>query len=152
MGIFVFWSNCHRNLCRRNQLMINLLFKKSEKVSFKFELQLKMSYRRCPATNSNIHNHVVDNVYHRKLLSAMIPHFTLHNDVIKWKHFLSYWPFVRITHRWISRHKGQWRRALTFSFICARINGLVNNREDGDLRRYRAYYDVIVMEKERHQV
>ena len=32
-----------------------------------------------------------------------------------------------------------------FSLICARINGWVNNREAGDLRRYRAHYDVIVM-------
>ena len=32
-----------------------------------------------------------------------------------------------------------------FTLICARINGWVNNREAGDLRRYRAHYDVIVM-------
>ena len=35
--------------------------------------------------------------------------------------------------------------ALVFSLICARMNGWVNNREAGDLRRYRAHYDVIVM-------
>ena len=28
---------------------------------------------------------------------------------------------------------------------CAWINGWVNNREAGDLRRHRAHYDVIVM-------
>ena len=32
-----------------------------------------------------------------------------------------------------------------FSLICAWINGWVNNRESGDLRRYRAHYDVIIM-------
>ena len=32
-----------------------------------------------------------------------------------------------------------------FSLICAWINGSVNNGEAGDLRRYRAHYDVIVM-------
>ena len=32
-----------------------------------------------------------------------------------------------------------------FSLICARINDRVNNREAGDLRRYRGQYDVIVM-------
>ena len=32
-----------------------------------------------------------------------------------------------------------------FSLIRAWINGWVNNREAGDLRRYRAHYDVIVM-------
>ena len=46
----------------------------------------------------------------------------------------------------ISPHKGQWRVAMMFSFICARINDWVNNREAGDLRRHRGHYDVIVME------
>ena len=32
-----------------------------------------------------------------------------------------------------------------FFFICAWINDCVNYRESGDLRRHRAYYDVIVM-------
>ena len=31
-----------------------------------------------------------------------------------------------------------------FSLICARINGGVNNREAGDLRRHGDHYDVIV--------
>ena len=42
-------------------------------------------------------------------------------------------------------HKGQWRGALMFSLICVWINGWVNNREAGDLRRNQAHYDVIVM-------
>ena len=41
--------------------------------------------------------------------------------------------------------QGQWRGSLMFSLICVWINGWVNNREAGDLRRYRAHYDVIVM-------
>ena len=44
-----------------------------------------------------------------------------------------------------SPHKGQWRGALMFTLICAGINGWVNTREAGDLRRYRPHYDVIVM-------
>ena len=70
-----------------------------------------------------------------------------HDDVIKWKHFPRYWPFVRGIHRSPvnSPHKGQWRGALMFTLICARINGWVNNRETGDLRRYRGHYDVTVM-------
>ena len=70
-----------------------------------------------------------------------------HDDVIKWKHFPRYWPFVGGIHRWPvnSPHKGQWRRTLMFSLICAWINGWVNNRAAGDLRRHRVHYDVIVM-------
>ena len=77
------------------------------------------------------------------------PNFWLdtHDDVIKWKHFPRYWPFVRGIHRSPvnSPHKSQWREALVFTLSCARINGWVNNREAGDLRRYRPHYDVIVM-------
>ena len=36
-------------------------------------------------------------------------------------------------------------RSFDVSLICARINDWVNNREAGDLRRYRGHYDVIVM-------
>ena len=45
-----------------------------------------------------------------------------------------------------SPHKSQWRGALMFSLICVWINGWVNNREAGDLRRYRAHCDVTVMD------
>ena len=70
-----------------------------------------------------------------------------HDDVIKWKHFPRYWPFVRGIHRSPvnSPHKGQWRGALMFSLICIRINGCVYNGEAGDLRRHRAHYAVTVM-------
>ena len=39
----------------------------------------------------------------------------------------------------------RWRGDLKFSLICVWINGWVNNREAGGLRRYRAHYDVIVI-------
>ena len=70
-----------------------------------------------------------------------------HDGVIKWKHFPRYWPFVRGIHRSPvnSPHKGQWRGALMFSLIWVWINSWVNNREAGDLRRYRVHCDVIVM-------
>ena len=76
------------------------------------------------------------------------PFGVLHyDDVIKRKHFPRNWLFVRGIHRSPvnSPHKGQWRGALMFSLIFAWINGWVNNREAGDLRRYRAHWDVIVM-------
>ena len=70
-----------------------------------------------------------------------------HDDVIKWKHFPRYWPFVRGIHRSPvnSPCKGQWRGALMFSLMCTQINGWVNNGEVGDLRRHLAHYDVTVM-------
>ena len=70
-----------------------------------------------------------------------------HDDVIKWKNVPRHWHFVRGIHRSPvnSPLKGQWRRALMFSLICARINDWVNNGEAGDLRRHRVHYDVIVM-------
>ena len=74
-------------------------------------------------------------------------HCCPHDDVIKWKHFLRYWPFVRGIHRSPVNfpHKGQWRGALLFSLICTWINGWINSREAGDLGRHRAHYYVIVM-------
>ena len=70
-----------------------------------------------------------------------------HDDVIKWKHFPRYWPFVRGIHRSTvnSPHKGQWRGALMFSLICTWINDCVINRKAGDLRRHCAHYYVTVM-------
>ena len=41
--------------------------------------------------------------------------------------------------------KGQRREALMYSLICAWINGWINNREAGELRRHGAHYDVTVM-------
>ena len=71
----------------------------------------------------------------------------LRDDVIKWKHFLCYRPFVGGIHRSLvnSPHKGQWRGALIFSLICVWIKGWLNNREAGDLRRHRVHYDVTLM-------
>ena len=80
-------------------------------------------------------------------VTLQLPVVSTHDDVIKWKHFPRYWSFVRGVHRSPvnSPHKGEWRGALMFSLICAWINGWVNTREAGDLRRYRAHYYVIVM-------
>ena len=69
------------------------------------------------------------------------------DDVIKWKHFPRYWPFVRGIH-WLpvnSPHKSQWRGAMMFSLIRACINCWVIHRKAGDLRRNRSHYDVTVM-------
>ena len=79
--------------------------------------------------------------------TSTLPLPLIHDDVIKWKHFPRYWPFVRGIHRSPvnSPHKGQWRGALMFSLICVWINSWVINGKAGDLRRYRVHYDVTVM-------
>ena len=84
------------------------------------------------------------------LVNSVVPTVTIrHDDVIKWKHFPRNWPFVWGIHRSPvnSPHKGRWRGALMFSLICVWINGWVNNRKAGDLRRYRAHNDVIVLSR-----
>ena len=70
----------------------------------------------------------------------------MHDDVIKWKHFPCYWPFVRGIHWWLvdSPAKCQWHRVLMFS-ICTWTNGWVNSRDAGGLRCHGAHYDITVM-------
>ena len=70
-----------------------------------------------------------------------------HVDVIKWKYFPRYWPFLRGINRSPvnSPHKDQWRGALMLSLICAWIDGWINNRDAGELRPHRAHYDVTLM-------
>ena len=46
---------------------------------------------------------------------------------------------------WQALCVGQWHGALMFSFICARTNGWVNNRDACDVRCHVAHYDVTVM-------
>ena len=70
-----------------------------------------------------------------------------HANVIKWKQFPRYWPFLRGIHRSPVNfpHQVQWRRALMFSVICALNIRLGKQSEAGDLRRHCVHYDVIIM-------
>ena len=67
-----------------------------------------------------------------------------HDDVIKWKHFPCYWPFVRGIHRSPVSPLPKASDAV-FSLICAWTEGWVNNRDAGDLRRHCAHHDITVM-------
>ena len=71
----------------------------------------------------------------------------IYNDVIIWRHFPRYWPFVMGIRRSTvdSPHKRQWRGALKFSLTYARTNDWTNNRDASELRRHRAHYDVTIM-------
>ena len=87
-------------------------------------------------------------ILHRKLPRINIP-YTLqksHDDVIKWKLFRLTGPLCGefTGHRWIPLTKARDAELWCF-FICTWINGSVNNREAGDLRRHRAHNDVTVM-------
>ena len=83
----------------------------------------------------------------RILYKKWVSRAVTHDAVLKWKHFSCYWPFVRGIYRspMNAPYKGQWRGDLILSLICVWINGWVNHHEAGDLRRYRAHYDVTVM-------
>ena len=132
MKIFAFWLKFNRRLFLRVQIAIS-----------HNRQSLQVMIRRLFGT--------------KPLLGAMIM-VCNHDDAYiatqpqSWwrhqlKHFPRYWPFVREIHRSPvnSPHKGQWRRALMFSLICARINGWENNGEADDLRRHRAHHDAIIM-------
>ena len=96
-----------------------------------------------PVYSSLEHNVAKKDTWTPILSVSIALYFANHDDVIKWKHFPCYWPFVRKIHQSQvnSPYKGQWRRVLMFSFICASINGWVSNREACDLRRHRAHYE-----------
>ena len=60
-----------------------------------------------------------------------------HDDVIKWKHFPRYWPFVR----WIPRTPVTRNFDVFFDLS---LNKRLS-KQSGDLRRHQTHYDVIVM-------
>ena len=78
----------------------------------------------CPRYNSNVSKS-----------SDIPPHY----DVIRWKHFPLYWPFVRET----TGHQDS--DALMFYLIRTWTKGWANNRDVGDLRHHRRHYDVTVI-------
>ena len=108
-------------------------------------VKLSMRFQKLNNLSSMVKN---DLLYITKKLLKWSACTCLHDDVIKWKHFTCYWPFVRGIHRSPVNfpHKGQWHGALMLSLICAWMNGWVNNRKFGYFRRHHAHYDVTVME------
>ena len=72
----------------------------------------------------------------------------IHDDVIKWKHFPRYWPFVQGIHRSTVNSPHKASDAELWCFLLWSTPGLtvgVNNREAGDLRRRRTHNYVTVM-------
>ena len=72
--------------------------------------------------------------------------FPVHDDVIKWKHFPIYWPFVRGNSPVSGEFPAQRpvTRSFDVFFDLRLFKRLSKQREAGDLRRYRAHYDVTV--------
>ena len=70
---------------------------------------------------------------------------SIYTTISWWRHhmetFPRYWPFLR----WIPLTKASDAELWCFLWSAPWINGWVNNREAGDLRRHHAHYDVIVM-------
>ena len=133
-------------LASRTLLVIELIYPYWENVTIVtiFFIFICSAQSRLPCLCRAYKNE--ENCFHSNIYEII----DFHDDVIKWKHFPCYWPFVQGIHRSPvnSPHKGQWRGALMFSLICAWINAWVNNREAGDLRSHRAHYGVIVMSLE----
>ena len=139
-----------------NDLIFPLVLRKGPRFNFPFYGWLWCNDRFESKQNTNVydklkHSAKVRNFHdiHPNCCSKLLymPIESMHDDVITWKHFPRYWPFVRGIHRSpvISSHKDQWCGALMFSMICAWFNVWVNNRGAGDLRHNRTHYDVIVM-------
>ena len=68
--------------------------------------------------------------------------FGSHDDIIKWKPFPCYWPFVRGIHH---RTKASDTELWCFLWSAPELSGWVNNREAGDLRCHHAHYVISVM-------
>ena len=130
-------------IIRNPDLRIAFIMFKKYAGTYLRAFQFKCSYKMPLKTAINEKWHMVLMSSHTSFHNS----HDCHDDVIKWTHFPRYWPFVRGFHRSPvnSPHKSKWRAALMFSLICVRINGWVNNREAGDLRRHRTHYDVTVM-------
>ena len=67
--------------------------------------------------------HFMRYLFYQRSLTKIRAWISNHDDVIKWKHFPRYWPFVRGIHQSPvnSPHKGQWRGALVV-FFYPRLN------------------------------
>ena len=65
-------------------------------------------------------NHSIYELKHTRVSHWLCKNHPQHDDVIKWKHFPGYWPYVRRIHRSPvnSPLKGHWHGALMFSLIC----------------------------------
>ena len=89
--------------------------------SAKSHSTLKLYSLKTPHTTRNRPLLITYNTKYKANNVWNVSHYSdIHDDVIKWKHFPGYRPFVRGIHRSsvTSPHKGQWCGALMFTLIC----------------------------------
>ena len=110
-----------------------------------------ITQRECRQINHSDTQRLVDINKTRYSMCEHIWWASLYMKCIWWRHQMETFSVLLALCAGIHRspvnslHKGQWRGALMFSLICARINGWVINGDAGDLRRHQAHYGVIVM-------
>ena len=99
--------------------------------------------------DANLNEHIVLLICQHT--SYVLPHICLYVSALTWwRHQMETFSALLALGVGNSRspvnspHKGQWRGALMFSWICTWINGWYN-REAGDLRHHHAHYDATVM-------
>ena len=85
--------------------------------------------------------------FNRNISCWQLYTYMYHDDVIKWKHFSRYSPLCGefTGDRWTPLTKASDAEFWCFLWSAPWINGWVNNRESGALRRHCAHYDVTVM-------
>ena len=110
-GLFI---QHHRNQCRSSWHYIPYpKIQSDKKVLARFECLGQHIYDSKSTSTPQCHGHHMTVCYSIDL-----------DDVIKWKHFPRYWPFVRGIHRSPvpGKRSVKWRGALMFSLICVWIN------------------------------
>ena len=119
--------------------------------AYRFQSGLPVLIAMRPSSNWAISAAILLSTISSSLTASKCPHklYTAFTPPQKWGFMMtsSNGNIFRVTGHLCgeSPHKGQWCGAVVFSLICVWINGWVNNREAGDLRRYPANYNVSVM-------
>ena len=132
-------------------LFISLIYSLTTTRSHMLSSASSSGFKRTPAIRNSCNNSKLKYSVVTLLITFGICYcvmVTIHDDIIKWKHFSRYWPFVRGTtgHRWISLTKVRGAELCCIIWSATeKKNGWTNTRYAGDLRRHRAYYDVTVM-------
>ena len=132
-------KDCCRRACQISQQLDNF-------VSRGFDVSRALVFPRSHVRSQDMCNYHASGLEHKPVITPMVNTWWRH-QMQTFSALLALYMGNSSTPLVYSPRKGQWRGALMFSVICARINGWVNSGEACDLRRHRAHYDVIVMSR-----